>query len=94
MIIWQPAFENSRNADVFTRNDSGRLCPAVALKGANPTGVSFKADFNRTKGAVVDWYSQQTKSYEPPPADPRDALGLTSTGYTSWRIVTLPASDL
>jgi hypothetical protein len=60
----------------------------VALKGLIPlefhsksTGIS-KPTSTRQKGAVVDWYSQQTRSHEPAPADSRDSLGLTSTGHS------------
>jgi hypothetical protein len=38
---------------------------------------------------VVDWYLRQTRSHLPPPPDPRDALGLDSSGFSPWEIVTV-----
>ena len=39
---------------------------------------------------VKDWYFGQTRSHEPPPPDPRDALGLTPAGYSPWIVIAEP----
>jgi hypothetical protein len=57
------------------------------LKGAPH---NLPPDFDQS--AVVDWYLQQTRSHEPIPPDPLDALGLEPSGFSKPAIVSLPAN--
>jgi pimeloyl-ACP methyl ester carboxylesterase len=40
---------------------------------------------------VVDWYLRQTRSPLRAPADPRDALGIRPSGFSAWKVVSIPA---
>jgi hypothetical protein len=55
------------------------------LKGAPH---NLPADFDQQ--AVIDWYLQQTRSHQPAPADPLDALGIGASGFSETTMVTLP----
>lgn len=50
---------------------------------------NLPADFDQH--AVVNWYLQQTRSHEPVPADPLNALGIGATGFSGTAMITLPA---
>jgi pimeloyl-ACP methyl ester carboxylesterase len=48
------------------------------------------SDFDQA--SVVKWYLQQSRSHDPAPPDPREALGLNEHGISAWTLVTLPAA--
>jgi pimeloyl-ACP methyl ester carboxylesterase len=54
-------------------------------------GVEHNMPDDLDDGQVVDWYLRQTRSHDPVPPDPRDRLGLTSAGFSSWAVVSDPA---
>jgi predicted esterase len=53
-------------------------------------GVEHNMPPDLDEEQVLDWYLQQTRSHEPPPADPREALGLTPGGFSPWEIIASP----
>lgn len=55
------------------------------LKGAPH---NMPADFDQEP--VTDWYLQQSRSAQPVPPDPVDALGVGASGFSDWTIVDLP----
>ncbi|HUJ43460.1 MAG TPA: hypothetical protein VLW52_07630 [Opitutaceae bacterium] len=53
-------------------------------------GVAHNMPPDLDEEQVMDWFLRQTRSREPPPLDPRDALGLTPAGFSPWEIVASP----
>jgi predicted esterase len=53
-------------------------------------GVAHNMPPDLDEEQVRDWYGRQTRSQAPPPADPRDALGLTPAGFSPWKIIASP----
>lgn len=53
-------------------------------------GVEHNMPPDLDEEQVLDWYLRQTRSHEPPPADPRDGLGLTPAGFSPWDIMASP----
>ena len=53
-------------------------------------GVEHNMPDDLDEEQVVDWYLRQSRSHQPPPPDPRDALGLTPDGFSPWSIVADP----
>jgi len=49
-------------------------------------GVEHNMPDDLDEEQVVDWYLQQSRSRQPPPPDPCDALGLTPDGFSPWSI--------
>jgi hypothetical protein len=39
---------------------------------------------------VTDWYLRNTRSHARPPADPRNALRIGSTGFSPWSVIAVP----
>jgi hypothetical protein len=83
------------NDDVVAAGYSDQMATALQSCGASVRysvlkGVEHNMPPDLDEEQVLDWYLRQTRNHEPPPADPRDALGLTPAGFSSWEIITSP----
>ena len=83
------------NDDVVSTGYADQMVIALESCGASVRysvlpGVPHNMPEDLDQEQVVDWYLRQTRNPAPPPADPRDALGLTSAGFSLWDVVASP----
>ena len=71
---------------VTALQQTGATVKYSLLKGAPH---NLPADFDQQ--SVITWYLQQTRSHEPVPSDPLDALAIGTNGVSETAIITLPA---
>jgi hypothetical protein len=82
--------------DVISTGYPDQMVTALQSCGASVTYTILKGskhnmpdDFDDTP--VTEWYLRLTRSHDPVPRDPRDALGIGASGFSPWEIVSLPA---
>ena len=86
------------NDDVVATGFADQMVTALRECGARVrysllSDVSHNMPEDLDENQVVDWYLQQTRSHQPPPADPRDKLGLNAAGFSPWEIVAQPEAS-
>jgi pimeloyl-ACP methyl ester carboxylesterase len=82
--------------DVVPSGFSDQMVTALQSCGASARysvlrGVPHNMPPDLDEEPIMDWYLRQTRSPAQPPADPRDALGVTPAGFSPWEIITVPA---
>lgn len=83
------------NDNVVAAGYSDQMVTALHSCGASVRysvlkGVEHNMPPDLDEEQVLDWYLRQTRSHGAPPADPRDALGLTPAGFSPWEIIASP----
>jgi len=84
------------NDEVVPAGFADQMVTALQASGASvrysvlpDVGHNMPDDLDERR--VVDWYLRQSRSHEPVPADPRDALGLSAEGFSPWEKLAVPA---
>ncbi len=83
---------HGENDDVVFTGFSDQMVTALEDCGAPVrysilSGVGHNMPDDLDEPQVVDWYLRQTRDPGPPPADPRDALGISDAGFSAGEIV-------
>jgi predicted esterase len=68
-----------------------RACGGVAKYSLLP-GAPHNVPKDFDQAAVVAWYLRHARSHEPPPADPRESLGLNASGFSRAETIEVAAA--